>query len=98
MRPYTHVEPRTEVSNAALASGDLNAWKQVLGLSPGGEGDSEGGPAPAAEPLAPLDEPKKPSDFVNDPPADPVDQVELEDDDDDDENEDEDDDATGFDE
>lgn len=34
MRPYTHVEPRTEVSDAALASGDLNAWKQILGLSP----------------------------------------------------------------
>lgn len=34
MRKYTHIEPRTEVSDAALASGDLNAWKQILGLMP----------------------------------------------------------------
>lgn len=32
MQPYTHVEPRTEVSDHALATGNLSAWKQVLGL------------------------------------------------------------------
>jgi hypothetical protein len=33
-RPYTHIEPRTQVSDAALARGDRNAWRQVLGLPP----------------------------------------------------------------
>jgi hypothetical protein len=44
-----------------------------------------------SDPRDPIDDPKKPSDFVNDPaPADPVDQVELEDEDEDE------DDSTGF--
>lgn len=43
------------------------------------------------DPKDPIDNPKKPSDFVNDPVADPVDQVELEVEDDEDG-----DDATGF--
>lgn len=33
-KPYTHIEPRTEVSDAALARGDREAWYQVLGLRP----------------------------------------------------------------
>jgi ribosomal protein L37AE/L43A len=28
------IEPRTQVSDAALASGDRNAWRQILGFPP----------------------------------------------------------------
>lgn len=30
---HTRIEPRIEVSDRALASGDRNAWKQILGLN-----------------------------------------------------------------
>lgn len=56
MTKYTYIEPRIAVSDAALASGDRNAWRQILGLA----GPNDPPVKPDREP------PPLPGDFIED--------------------------------
>lgn len=63
-RPYTHVEPRTEISDHALATGNLSAWRQVLGLDAADPRDPTQVPDPMKDDVK--DSNPAPSDFNDD--------------------------------